>query len=276
MLMNFMRPLMVGVIASTIMSVSQAALAQVPSAGDDIKGKTVYLTPRAALRYGKSLLSRVYTRTGAVLKLEGSGPCTTFNCPVVHNGVELYARRLRLDVSAPSGSEISSDRTLRPGDEGLDVRQLQEILTARGFDVEVDGKFGPKTEDAVKTLQRSSNITPDGAVGREVRQALALSAQSAARKQSPAARVKQEIAEKIDQVKSRLNPINSIGRILRLGDEGDDVRVLQQALVSLGYDIKIDGKYGQGTKSAIRDFQSRHGVPADGNFGPQTAEKMGS
>lgn len=63
-------------------------------------------------------------------------------------------------------------------------------------------------------------------------------------------------------------------RILRRGDKGDDVKKLQELLNELGYEIKVDGDYGRGTKEAVRDFQKKNKLDADGNFGPKTAEIM--
>jgi putative chitinase len=49
---------------------------------------------------------------------------------------------------------------LRVGSTGDDVKKLQELLG-----VDVIGKFGPKTEAAVKGWQAANGLTPDGVVG---------------------------------------------------------------------------------------------------------------
>ena len=51
-------------------------------------------------------------------------------------------------------------RTLRRGDTGSDVAELQ-----RALGVEPTGDFGPKTEAAVRDLQRKHAMVPDGIVG---------------------------------------------------------------------------------------------------------------
>ncbi len=63
-------------------------------------------------------------------------------------------------------------------------------------------------------------------------------------------------------------------RILRRGDKGDDVKKLQELLNELGYEIKVDGDYGRATKEAVRDFQKKNNLDADGNFGPKTADVL--
>ncbi|MGD9785216.1 MAG: peptidoglycan-binding protein [Hyphomicrobiaceae bacterium] len=63
-------------------------------------------------------------------------------------------------------------------------------------------------------------------------------------------------------------------RTLRRGDQGEDVKALQELLNELGYDLEVDGNYGRGTREAVRDYQKRNNLSADGNFGPKTAEVM--
>lgn len=60
----------------------------------------------------------------------------------------------------------SGDRTLRVGSKGDDVRNLQTMLTERGFDLgTVDGHFGGLTLSAVKDFQTANGLTADGVVG---------------------------------------------------------------------------------------------------------------
>jgi len=55
--------------------------------------------------------------------------------------------------------------TLRRGDSGAKVRELQLLLNNYGYGLDVDGKFGTKTENAVKAFQQSHWLTADGIVG---------------------------------------------------------------------------------------------------------------
>lgn len=57
-------------------------------------------------------------------------------------------------------------RTLRKGDRGEDVRQLQITLNGFGFDCgKADGVFGSKTLSAVKAFQTKVGLISDGVVG---------------------------------------------------------------------------------------------------------------
>jgi len=55
-------------------------------------------------------------------------------------------------------------------------------------------------------------------------------------------------------------------------NEDDKVKWLQEALNNLGADPKlvVDGRYGPGTKQAVKDFQLAIGIVADGIAGPVT------
>ena len=63
-------------------------------------------------------------------------------------------------------------RDLGRGDHGPDVGELQTKLNALGAHLDVDNAFGPKTEEAVKSFQRSSWIGADGVADHATRKEL--------------------------------------------------------------------------------------------------------
>lgn len=64
---------------------------------------------------------------------------------------------------------------------------------------------------------------------------------------------------------------------LKPGDQGAQVKVLQRALVSLGYSLgKVDGIYGPGTQDAVKRFQQASGLTADGIAGAKTLSALKS
>jgi peptidoglycan hydrolase-like protein with peptidoglycan-binding domain len=59
-----------------------------------------------------------------------------------------------------------SEPVLKLGSTGLPVRRAQKRMSLVGYDVGgVDGRYGTRTEAAVKTLQQQRAIAVDGVVG---------------------------------------------------------------------------------------------------------------
>lgn len=64
-------------------------------------------------------------------------------------------------------------------------------------------------------------------------------------------------------------------QVIVRGATGDDVIELQARLQYCGYfKGKIDGIFGYGTYWALRDFQEKFGLKADGQAGPATRQKL--
>jgi peptidoglycan hydrolase-like protein with peptidoglycan-binding domain len=49
---------------------------------------------------------------------------------------------------------------------------------------------------------------------------------------------------------------------------------LQEALNKAGFAVSVDGEFGPGTDKAVKEFQQKNGLKADGIVGPSTLEKM--
>lgn len=62
---------------------------------------------------------------------------------------------------------------------------------------------------------------------------------------------------------------------LRLGDKGLEVRTLQKQLKALGAKLSADGDYGHATEAAVRAFQAKSGLVADGIAGEKTRSAIG-
>jgi peptidoglycan hydrolase-like protein with peptidoglycan-binding domain len=69
-------------------------------------------------------------------------------------------------------SEIQALPILRKGSQGQDVVRLQKRLNDLGFQLVVDGIFGPATEAAVRQYQKDYRLTVDGIVGPQTWSAL--------------------------------------------------------------------------------------------------------
>lgn len=61
------------------------------------------------------------------------------------------------------------------------------------------------------------------------------------------------------------------------GDSGSAVKKVQKRLKKLGYySGSIDGDYGNGTKNAVKSFQKRNGLTANGKVNSKTLSKLNS
>ena len=134
---------------------------------------------------------------------------------------------------------------MKLGVKGDEVRKLQERLRQLGYySGEVDGQYGPGTQEAVIRFQEQHNLTADGIAGESTRTHLYLqSAQTFIPTPAP----------------------TPTPALLKKGHNGDSVREMQKRLQELGYyEGSIDGDFGGGTEEALRLFQSQNGLDVDG------------
>jgi N-acetylmuramoyl-L-alanine amidase len=143
-------------------------------------------------------------------------------------------------------------RIIRAGDGGDDVRDVQQRLLALQASIdtdELDGRFGPSTEIAVRAFQAERRLPVDGLVGPDT--------------WSQLVEAGYELGDRALYLRYPF---------LR----GDDVRALQRRLNALGFDAgREDGILGRETDGAIRDFQRNVGQVADGIVGPDTVAALG-
>ncbi len=73
-----------------------------------------------------------------------------------------------------------------------------------------------------------------------------------------------------------IHPVKGYAAVLlRLGNFGDDIRVLQNQLLSSGFHPgPIDGIFGPRTHAAVIDFQKASGLAVDGIVGPATWQAL--
>lgn len=62
--------------------------------------------------------------------------------------------------------------------------------------------------------------------------------------------------------------------ILKMGDQGELVKLIQLELAKRGYNLKGTGYFGSATDTAISTFQKRAGLNSDGKVGPLTAKAI--
>jgi N-acetylmuramoyl-L-alanine amidase len=64
--------------------------------------------------------------------------------------------------------------------------------------------------------------------------------------------------------------------ILRRGDTGLVVKILQKLLNAYGYNLKVDGIFGEKTEAAVKGFQKKYSLTVDGIAGPKTFDALAS
>ncbi len=161
-------------------------------------------------------------------------------------------------VVTPTPASTVPSRTLRSGDSGDDVKNVQTRLKALGYYTgTVDGKYGSGTVAAIVTFQTQNGLKADGAAGSGTYSVLFSDSAKEYTKTETAA--------------PTATPAATPSRTLRSGDTGDDVKSLQTQLKSLGYYTgTVDGKYGSGTVSAVVAFQKNNNLTMDGVAGSGT------
>lgn len=154
------------------------------------------------------------------------------------------------------------ERNLTTGMEGDDVKAVQEKLIALGYlNGKADGKYGTATADAVKRFQTRNGLKADGICGENTVMVMFGNNPIDAGSSIPTAK------PSVDETKPT--------RTLRAGASGDDVLSVQSMLDKLGYySGSLDGIYGEGTVEAVKAFQARNGLTADGKVGTKTANVL--
>ena len=164
----------------------------------------------------------------------------------------VYKTYVSVTKTASSSSSSSSATRLEKGSTGSDVKDLQTKLKKLGYyDAYVDGDYGDTTVAAVKAFQKKYNLTADGIAGKET-------------------------LKKLDSVYENANN-DKDDDSLRMGDSGSAVKDLQTKLKKLGYySGTVDSTFGSGTYAAVRAFQKKYNLTADGVAGSETLKKLDS
>ena len=160
--------------------------------------------------------------------------------------------------------QVISDGTLEKGDKNASVKAVQERLKELGYyNSTCDGSFGNVTVSAVKAFQKKNGLTQDGKVNATTLKKLNSSSAIAANGKAAGTE------EKTEDTK--------ISKTLKKGDEGSEVKKLQQRLKALGYyTYGIDSSYGNRTVEAVKAFQKKNGLTVDGVADEATQKKLNS
>ncbi|XHR80731.1 MAG: peptidoglycan-binding protein [Gloeotrichia echinulata GP01] len=194
---------------------------------------------------------------------------------------------LPLALSLAILSAVSSVLALERGDQGPSVRNLQQQLKRVGFyQAPVTQVYDFPTEEAVRRFQKAAGLPVDGIVGATTLQKLDNWRTTAASTTTPAKKptavsetaknptAVSQIAKKASNPSSVTNNRRNPNFLVK-GDEGEEVKVLQERLKVAGfYYGNATGIFGPITEEAVKRFQAAYKLDADGVVGPATLSKL--
>lgn len=154
-----------------------------------------------------------------------------------------------IQTTPPEGTPIPTtqavEEDLIPGRHDSRIIQIQMRLMELGYmdHDEPSDYYGYGTEYALQLFQRKHGLQVDGILG--------------------------------DRTIDMLFSDDAILYTVKIGDSGTDIASLQKRLQTLNYlSAGSTGYFGTDTEAAVKSFQSRNGLYADGNVGEQTREAL--
>ena len=167
------------------------------------------------------------------------------------NAAHAVATAKPLDsITAQEPLTLENAMIIMAGSRGNAVLDLQVRLEELGYySSRRDGVYLEDDISAVRRFQKASGLKVDGKAGYETQSALYNA--NAVRGTNPSS--------------------EEFGETLRYGDAGENVTILQNRLIDLGYmSGRADGKFGMDTKTALMEFQKANSLKRDGVAGAQT------
>lgn len=153
-----------------------------------------------------------------------------------------------MGLIATSGTGTVSAKGLDYGASGSSVVALQNALTAAGYPVSVDGKYGYQTYVAVWSYQQKKGLPVTGTADAKTLASLGVIAVVGSVKTSN----------------------------IKYGKTNSSVRMVQEALAAKGfYKSNIDGRFGWNTYVALWSFQQANGLAVTGEADAATLAKLG-
>lgn len=142
-------------------------------------------------------------------------------------------------------SETAKANIVSYGDKSDVVLACQERLKTLGYlTTKPDGQYGNDTVAAVKQFQSRNDLVVDGFLGPTTMQVL--------------------------------NSSDAVANGMMIGESGDTVKRVQELLARYGYmsSSNCTGYFGEVTEEAVKAFQKKNGLTADGNVGMKTMAKL--
>lgn len=173
---------------------------------------------------------------------------------------------LRSEGQTIFGTSLAYPEAIGPGDTGADVQVLQYLIALISVfnpyipEVDITGVYNENTKNAVIAIQRENGLPETGIVDAATWEYIY--SQAAAN-----ANVVLETGGAVTEPYP--------GVVLRAGERGDSVRVLQEYLNALSvysgvFPVEVTGVYGVSTARSVSGFQRRFSLPVTGEVDQAT------
>lgn len=160
-------------------------------------------------------------------------------------GASVDTETKTLPTPTPIATTPPEEQPLTPGCNDariIDIQQRLMELGYMGMDEPTD-YYGFVTEYSLQLFQRKHNLQVDGILG--------------------------------DETLEKLFDEEAMPYTVKLGDNGTDVKSIQERLQDLRYlSSKDTGYFGTDTEAAVKRFQERNDLHVDGNVGENTREVL--
>lgn len=185
-----------------------------------------------------------------------------------------YGNDINIVKDAPIKTNVESypGTLLRLGSSGEEVREIQRQLNRIGVNYpsipkisDTSGIYEQSTQNAVKQFQRIFNLDADGIVGKKTWYKIKYIYNGV-----------KGLSELYSEGISLSETQRKFPKVLKKGDRGNEVRILQYYLNFLGFfnpklpQIGVDGIFGKETYDAVLTFQKLYGLTVDGIVGKNT------
>lgn len=203
---------------------------------------------------------------------------TTCPGPYLQGKFSEIAREVNARLNVQTAPQV---KVLAKGDQGVEVKELQELLIKLGYNLGslgADGDFGSKTLAAVKAFQKSVGLAQDGIVGPQTQEQLRIAAENLANKKTYTKKqfvedVQRILGAGVDGIPGPITMSKTITVSRYKNRKHPVVMPIQKRLYALGYTEvgDADGIAGSAFDKAMKHFQRDFGLYVDGEATAQKA-----
>jgi peptidoglycan hydrolase-like protein with peptidoglycan-binding domain len=178
-------------------------------------------------------------------KLDGYSGSLDMSIINSDKGITFFTESVNKPTKPPVTKTVSSGSpTLHNGDKGNSVKDMQKLLNKYGYGLQIDGDFGGNSEKALRDFQSKHGLNVDGICGLNSWDKL---------KTAPVQKPKPAFPNVL----------------IKEGSKGEYVKMVQRVV-----GVSPDGDFGTKTKAAVKTWQAKHGLVADGQVGKLSWSKM--